>query len=313
MSENITAVIDDLFRYVQDYETESGGFNVEAFINTYNGIKAVFQPLREQRRDAVEVDQLLLERIRQVHLSKSDLRQLTIQVLLSYFNAIANTDGTTNKAYYACRQMRKIPMDVRYFEEELMPLLTREGSLKGHLDLNRFFLEQIGKYIKEYGGSFKGNVTPEEFKGMPIQSKILILYLRRLELGNALVRDRNSLEFHMRRESGEFEKMTKSYSIADYYLDSQWKYIEKIGFWTRVKGFVGLAWARFRGSLTSMDYVKLSVAQRPPAYIYYLLIIVIFLFLALAIPLVWSNYRNSELEKFNNRIDAVEAAEKKSE
>ncbi len=69
MSAGITSYIQDIFKYIDSYEKNYDSFDMEAFLQTYNGIYAVFQALREQRERAVEVDQNFLERIKQGPLS----------------------------------------------------------------------------------------------------------------------------------------------------------------------------------------------------------------------------------------------------
>ena len=48
--------IDDLFGYIDTYEKNYAQFETEAFLQTYNGIVTVFQTLRGDRYQAVEVD-----------------------------------------------------------------------------------------------------------------------------------------------------------------------------------------------------------------------------------------------------------------
>ena len=62
MGESITSYIEDLFKYIAGYESDYASFEVEGFFQTYNGIGAVFQALREQREKAVEVDRVFLEK-----------------------------------------------------------------------------------------------------------------------------------------------------------------------------------------------------------------------------------------------------------
>jgi hypothetical protein len=110
----VKSYVDDLFRYLNTYEASYSQFETEAFLQTYNGIKAVFQALRKQRDKAVEVDRYFLEMIRQAPLTSSDLRQLTIQVLISFFEGEADIDGHSNKAFSYCRGLRAIKQDVPY-------------------------------------------------------------------------------------------------------------------------------------------------------------------------------------------------------
>lgn len=100
MSESIKTYIQDLFRYLEDYESNYSEFKTEAFFQTYNGIFAVFQALRKQRDKAVEVDLFFLENIKQAPLSSSDLRQLTIQILITFSNPRPIRTGSRTRLIY---------------------------------------------------------------------------------------------------------------------------------------------------------------------------------------------------------------------
>ena len=68
---DIRAYIQDLFKYIESFEKGAAGFETEAFLQTYNGIYAVFQALREQRDKAVKVDEYFYDWIRQAPLTGS--------------------------------------------------------------------------------------------------------------------------------------------------------------------------------------------------------------------------------------------------
>ena len=76
--------IKDLFRYIETYEQKYAEFDSEAFFQTYNGIYAVFHALREQRDQAVQVDNYFLKKIKSVPINSSDLRQIALQILIHF-------------------------------------------------------------------------------------------------------------------------------------------------------------------------------------------------------------------------------------
>jgi len=306
MGESITSYIEDLFRYINGYESDYASFEVEAFFQTYNGIGAVFQALREQREKAVEVDRVFLEKIKQRPLNSSDLRQLTIQIIVSFFESVADTDGQSGNAYIYCREFRNVRQDKPYFETVLMPLLAREGGLNNNFKLNYFFLKEIGRYIRKFSRGFSADVNFEDFKGMPVHQKLLTLHLRRSELGEDIINDRDSLEFHM-RNVGVFEKFRQESPLAESYL-KEWGYLAQgPSFMDKVRQFFSIIGSKLRGS-SSLNYVRLSLSQRYSAYLFYYLMIVIFVFLAIFVPLAWNKYTEQRLEKFKAHVEEAENA-----
>lgn len=306
MGESITSYIEDLFKYINGYESDYASFETEAFFQTYNGIGAVFQALREQREKAVEVDRVFLEKIKQRPLNSSDLRQLTIQIIVSFFASVADTDGRSGNAYLYCRELRNVRQDVSYFETVLVPLLTREGSLNNNFKLNYFFLKEIGRYIRKFSRGFSIDVNFEDFKGMPVHQKLLTLYLRRSELGEDIINDRDSLEFHM-RNVGVFEKLRQESPLAEGYL-KEWGYLAQgPSFMDKVRQFFAIIGSKLRGS-SSFNYVRLSLSQRYSAYLFYYLMIVVFVFLAIFVPLTWNKYTERRLEKFKTHVEETENA-----
>ena len=306
MGQNITSYIEDLFKYINDYESDYNTFETEAFFQTYNGICAVFQALREQRDKAVEVDRVFLEKIKQGPLNSSDLRQLTIQVLISFFESVADTDGQSNRSYLYCREFRSVKRDVTYFETYLMPLLTREGSLNGNFKLNYFFIKEIGRFIRTFSSGFDPEVDFEEFRGMQVHEKLLALYLRRSALGDGVVDDRDSLEYHM-RSTGVFDKLRQGSPLAEKYL-REWGYLVEESFWDRIRESLSVAMSNLKGFFSSFRYVRLSLAQRFSAYLFYGLMIVIFVFLAIFVPLRWNTYRAERLAEFDEHVEKTAGA-----
>jgi len=306
MGESITSYIEDLFTYINGYESDYASFEVEAFFQTYNGIGAVFQALREQREKAVEVDRVFLEKIKQRPLNSSDLRQLTIQIIVSFFESVADTDGQSGNAYIYCREFRNVRQDKPYFETVLMPLLAREGGLNNNFKLNYFFLKEIGRYIRKFSRGFSADVNFEDFKGMPVHQKLLTLHLRRSELGEDIINDRDSLEFHM-RNVGVFEKFRQESPLAESYL-KEWGYLAQgPSFMDKVRQFFSIIGSKLRGS-SSLNYVRLSLSQRYSAYLFYYLMIVIFVFLAIFVPLAWNKYTEQRLEKFKAHVEEAQNA-----
>jgi len=307
MNGTIAAYIEDLFRYLDSYEGNRGAFETEAFLQTYNGIGAVFQALREQRDKAIEVDRIFLERIQQRPLNSSDLRQLTIQIMISFFESIADSDNRSGNSYNYCRKLRDVHLDVPYFETVLMPLLTRDGSLNNDFALNRFFLQEIGRYIRKFGDGVGTDSNFEDFRGMPTHQKLLTLSLRRAELGEDIINDRDSLEFHM-RSVGVFEKLAQESTLADRYLQ-EWDYlVQAPSFFDRLNQFFAVVGAKLRGSASSSNYMRLSLLQRSAGYALSWLIIAIFVFLAIFVPVVWNKYTQIRLEKFKVQVEETRQA-----
>jgi hypothetical protein len=234
------------------------------------------------------------------------LKQLSIQILISFFESVADTDGQTNQAYLYCRDLRPIRRDVAYFEEHLMPLLYRPGSLNNNFDLNAFFLNEIGRFIQKFGQSVRGDLTPEQFAALPDHLKLLELSRRRRELGDDLFRDRNSLEFHL-HGIGSFEKLSQVGPVFNYYL-KKWDYLVRVSFWDKVKNAGGVLWGKLRGLFSSFGYFRLSLSQRNPAYIFYILIIIVFVWLAVYVPMRWNRYTENSLIEFENRVEQTQEA-----
>ncbi|HVP07433.1 MAG TPA: hypothetical protein VMS71_06290, partial [Candidatus Acidoferrum sp.] len=179
--------IEDLFTYLDTYEKKYGAFETEGFLQTYNGISAVFQALRQQRDKAVDVDQFFLEHIQRSPLSSSDLRQITIQVLITNFESEADIDGVSNKSYLYCRGLRPVKQDIPFFEQHLVPLLFREGALNNNLRLNAFLLEEMARIINTYGSRVQAGLSPEQFAAMSDPLKFLELARRRQAMGGELL------------------------------------------------------------------------------------------------------------------------------
>jgi len=297
--DSIKPYIDDLFGYLDTYEKSYSDFEVEAFFQTYGGIYAVFQAMREQRQRAMEVDRYFLDKIRRQPLNSSDLRQLTIQVLVTYFESEADTDGQSNQAYLYCRELRSIKRDAAYFEEQLVPLLFREGSLNNDFRLNEFFLKEIGRYLSKFARALKADLSPEDFASMSEPMKFLELTRRRQDLGRDLLADRNSLEFQL-QSMGLFNKLRDTARLYEQYL-GRWGYLAETGFWVKFKGWLSGVWGKFKGLFASFRFFRLTLTQRKPAYVLYLLIILVFAFLAYYVPVRWNQYSQQKLERFEQR------------
>jgi hypothetical protein len=303
MYEGIKSYIQDLFKYIDTYEKSYDSFDIEAFLQTYNGIYAVFQALREQRDRAVEVDQQFLERIKEGPISSSDLRQMTLQILISFFESIADTDGQSNQAYLYCRERRDSKRDVTYFERYLVPLLTQPGSLNNNFKLNKFFLKEIGRFIDKFGSGVAADVSPEDFDAMPDGRKLLELHIRRDKFGHDLVDDRNSLEFHL-RNVGAFERLRQVGPLFEKYL-KEWGYLIEESFLDKVKKSAVVIWSNIKSLFSNYRYFRLAFTQRNSAYIFYGLLIVLFLFLAVFIPLSWNSHSKSRLVEFEQRVEGA--------
>jgi hypothetical protein len=299
MGVSIESYIEDLFKYFNLYETKYSDFQSEAFFQTYNGIYAVFQALQQQRDKAVDVDQYFLEKLKQTPLTSSDLRQLSIQILITFFESEADTDGQSNRAYLYCRELRAAKRDTTFFEESLIPLLMAEGSLNENQELRSFFLSEIGRYINTFGKSVQADLSPEAFAAMSDPLKILELSRRRLALGKELLKDRNSLEFHLQRV-GALEKLSDKSNTCDYFLN-RWNYLIKTSFWASVKRTLSAVWGKFKGLFSSFRFFRLALSQRNPAYLFYSMIIILFILLAIYVPMKWQSYANDKLDDFNER------------
>ena len=303
MSE-IKTYIDDIFRYLDTYESSYQQFQTDAFIQTYNGIYAVFQALRQQRDKAIDVDQYFLQRLRTSPLTSSDLRQITMQLLISYFESEADVDGQSNKAYAYCRDLRRLKRDVPFLEKQIVPLLFTEGSLNNNFQLNQFFLNEVARFMQRFGSPVDPNLSPEQFGGMDNPSKFLELARRRKELGPDLVKDRSSLEFHLRQVDA-FNKLTAAGRIYDRYL-REWDYLVTTSFWSRVKSSLGQLWGKVKGAISNWSYFRLTLTQRNPAYAFYSVIMLVMILLAILVPSWWGNTQDQQLEEFKQHSEQVQ-------
>jgi hypothetical protein len=300
---DITTYLDDLFRYMDVYETRYPEFQNEAFFQTYNGIYAVFQALRQQRNEAVAVDQIFLKKIKESPVTSSDLRQLTIQIMISYFESEADVDGQSGQSYAYVRSLRPVKQDVAFFENNLIKLLFQEGALNNNFKLNAFFLREMARFLQKFGKSLKSDLAPEAFLAMPDPRKFLELERRRREFGSELLKDRGSLEFHL-RQVGAFTKLGQSRRLYQQYL-KEWSYLVTTTFWSRVKGRLAQAWGKVKGAFSSWSFFRLVVTQRSPAYAFYTVVIILFLALAILVPIWWNHYADSKLDQFRQRIEEV--------
>lgn len=300
---DIKSYINDLFKYLDDFENRYSEFETEAFLQTYNGIYAVFQALRLQRNEAIDVDQYFLERIKKLPITSSDLRQLSIQVLITFFESEADIDGKSNRSYLHCRDLRPVKRDIAFFENHLIPILFRDGSLNNNYRLNSYFLHEIARYLNKFGQGIQPSLTPEGFNALGDPAKFLELMRRRLTLGEDLLRDRSSLEFDLQRVD-TFNKLGKKNRLFENYL-TEWDYLRKSNFWANLKGsFINL-WGKIKGAFSSARYFRLVMAQRPAAYFLYSIFIILFLILALYVPSKWQKYKEDRLEEFRTKAATI--------
>jgi hypothetical protein len=291
--------VDDLFRYLGTYETNYAAFETEAFLQTYQGILAVFQESRRQRDKAIQLDQLFVEQVKKTPPNASDLRQVTVQVMITFFETVADIDGQSNKAYSYVRGLRPVRRDVQYFENTLAPLIFKDGSLNNNVRLNRFFLGEISRYLNKYGQPLKQNISPEEFLALTEPLRFLELDRRRLEMGEGLFEDRSTLEHHLHNVD-EFRKMSERSRLAASYL-KEWSYLRTESFWDKVKRSLVEVGSKIKGAFQSWRYTRLVMAQRNPAYFVYIVVILIFIWLAIFVPMKWSSYDQHRLEQFKER------------
>ena len=245
-----------------------------------------------------------MKKIKQGPLNSSDLRQLTIQILISFFESIADTDGQTNRAYLHCREFRDVKRDVAYFETTLMPLLTWDGSLNNNFKLNYFFLKETGRFILNYSSGWSGDISFEDFKALPDHQKLLELHLRRSKFGESLFNDRNSLEFHM-HSIGVFEKLKVSRPLFKQYFE-EWNYLLDDSFFDRFKKKLGVLWESLKGLFSNYKYLRLALTQRYSAFIFYSLVIFLFVLMAILVPIRWNSYTEKKLVEFENRIEETQ-------
>ena len=182
-------------------------------------------------------------------------------------------------------------------------MMFREGALNQNLELNRFFLNEIARYLNKFGRNINANISPEEFDGLSEPHKFLELIRRRIILGNDLLKDHGSLEFHLQRISG-FEKISRSGKLAEYYL-THWGYLQRSSFWSKVTGFLKEARGKLVGVFSNWRYFRLVMTQRKPAYFFYALLILFFIWLAVYVPIAWNNYNDQRYEQFQKRAENV--------
>jgi len=303
MALEIESFIKDLFNYLDIYKNRQSEFKTEAFLQTYTGVSAVFNTLRQQRDEAVHVDLYFLDKIKATPLADSDLREITIQVLITYFESEADTDGQSNKAFSYCRGLRTVKQDVPYFENYLMPLLLKDKSLKDNFKLNAFFLDEIARYLNKFGRPVNPNLTPEEFSAKNSALKLLELARRRMQLGKNVITDRNSLEFDLKR-LGVFDKVSEKNKLIAQYLD-EWKYCEKGDFLSKVKSWLSEIGGKIGGAFTSFRYFRLVMTQRKAAYLFYGFIIILFLLMAVYVPSKWRENSQTKFEQLQKKASEV--------
>ena len=297
---DIKTYIEDLFKYIDAFENRAADFDTEAFLQTYNGIYAVFQAMREDRDKAIGVDQFFLEWIKKTPLNSSDLRQLVTQVLITYFESEADIDGQSNKSYQYCRDLRPTKRDISYFEGSLVPQLFKDGSLNNNYRLNLFLLKEICRYVNRFGASVQAaSLSPEDFGALSDAMKFMELMRRRMVLGETLLSDRGSLEFHL-QGVGAFGKLARKNKLHEFYL-KEWNYLRQTSRWARFKQAVGQAWGKLRGAFASGRYLRLVLTQRPMAYLVYTALILFWIFMAVYVPLTWKSYAGHKLEEFQNK------------
>lgn len=300
---DIKSYIDDLFRYLKTYETNYSKFETEAFMQTYNGIRTVFQTLREQRNQAVEVDYSFLDAVKLAPLTSSDLRHLTVQMLITYFESVADVDGRSNQAYDYCRGLRAVKQDVPFFETILLPLFFREGSLNDNFRLHSFLLGELANFLNKYGRPVNADLSPETFAAYDDGRKFLELARRRLQFGNDLMADRSSLEFHLQRV-GTFDKLSQRKKLFKEYL-MLWNYLVKVSFLAKIKSFFGELGGKAKGFFSSFRYTRLVFSQRRPAFFLLTFFVILWLFLAVMIPIWWLDYEKGQLDELYKRVERL--------
>ncbi|MBD3333217.1 hypothetical protein GF356_10235 [candidate division GN15 bacterium] len=300
----IRQYIDDLFRYISTYESNYSAFDFGAFQQTYNGIRAVFTALREYRDQAVETDYTLLDFIHKAPLKASDLRELTVQTLVTWFEMEVDVDNRSNQAYSYIRGLREVKQDVSYIEEQLLPKLFQPGALNNNFQLHNFFLVELASFMNAYGRPLMVDLTPEQFEAKNESQRVLELCRRRLQLGDALIQDRSSLEFHLQRV-GYFERWASTNKLVETYLES-WDYQAPQGSWiARLKKIVIDGYEKFKGLFRSYRYTTLMFSQRRPAYFLTIFLIVVWIGVGILAPVIWSSYSDGKLQKLRDRVDML--------
>lgn len=295
--------IEDLFRYIDTYENNYSQFETEAFIQTYNGIITVYQTLRTDRNQAVEVDYFFLDKLKLSPLTSSDLRQVTVQTLITRFESEVDTDGRSNQAYSYCRNLRPVKQDVPFFENILIKVLFEPGSLNTNFRLNSFFLEEIGSYINNFGKSVKIDISPEEFDSFTSPLKVLELMRRRLSLGTDIINDRNTLEFHLKR----VDAFNRIATINDCYKQyfTQWQYLSTTSFWSNIVSWFSEITAKSKGAFKSIGYFRLLCSQRHLAYLVYVLLIIMCIAMAFGVPSFWNGYSEDKLIEIQEKANSL--------
>lgn len=302
---DIKNYIEDLFRYFDTFETKYTSFDTEAFLQTYNGLYAVFKTLAHQRQDAVDIDRFFLQKTKQAPLTSSDLRQIATQILITFFESEADIDGQSNRAYLYCRDLRPIKQDIPFFERNLLPMLFQEGSLNNNYDLNAFLLQELARYYNKFGKSIRDDISPEQFAALSDPLKFLELVRRRMILGNDLIVDRSSIEFHLSRVDA-FRKLGAKNRLFEFYL-TKWNYLRKTSFWQTLKTATANIWSRIKGTFKSYRYFRLVMTQRTGAYFLYLGLIVVFIYLAIWVPSLWVDYSQNKLNQFQQKATEVQS------
>ena len=295
--------IEDFFAYLDKFEARAG-FDSEAFLQTYNGVYTVFGAMRDDRPKAIELDQLFVTRIKQTPLGQSDLRQLAVQVLISFFETEADIDGQSNQGYLYCRSLREVRQDVPYFESHLVPLLFREGALGGDQRLVAFFLGEIARYMNRYGHRLDAELKPEMFDAMTEPSRYLHLERRRLAMGKDLATDRASLEFHLLQVNA-FAKMAARGKVQRALL-SDWGYLRTTSFWSKLATAAHEFIGKLGGAFSNWKYFRLVMTQRNSAYLTYSVVIIICIILAIYIPMKWKSYSDSKFEQLNSHAQELQ-------
>jgi len=301
---SINAYVDDLFSYFERFETNPSQFDTEAFLQTYNGIYAVFQTLRRERERAVAIDQYFLSKIKLTPLRTSELRLLTIQLLITYFEVEADIDSQSDQAYLYCRGQREVKQDVPFFENHLVPFLFGGSALNQNVKLNAFFLDEISRYMNRYGSPPPADVKPEAFDRMSDASKFLLLARRRLAFGKELVKDRGALEHHLAQVEA-FSKLAGRARIHRAYL-SEWQYLTSISIWTRLMAWLGETLGKIGGAFSSWRYFRLVLRQRKAAFLYYSIITIIAVVAAVYVPMKWLDYSNEKLQQLEQRATEIQ-------
>jgi len=297
----IKQYIDDLFRYLATYETSYTSFQTEAFLQTYNGIRAVFTALRQQRNQAVETDYTFLDFIQSSPPAGSDLRTVTVQLLITFFESEADVDGRSNQAYTYVRGLRAIKQDAPYLEDHLLPILFRPTALRTNFALNRFLLEEMARFLNSYGPPLD---IGESFSALRDDRKILELCRRRLRLGANLVEDRASLEFSL-RNAGAFDQLKKQGPLYEQYLKEWGLLRERERFWSRVGRSLAATGRKAKGLFQSSRYSSLMFTQRRPAVALQIGLVLVWIACAILAPVLWGKYSDSRYRDLDRRVNEL--------